>query len=73
MGLYTATPKNAEQLMARLSSVERIAIRGCTPGALEHMRQTAFAIDMISAEEMQKVYDACVARLSDPQFNRFPV
>lgn len=73
MGLCTATPKNAEQLLARLSTTECIAIRGCTPGALEHMRQNAFSIDMISAEEMQKVYDVCVSRLSDPKFNRFPV
>lgn len=72
MGLFTATPKNAEQLMARLSTTERIAIRGCTPGALEHMRQTSLAGDMISAEELQKVYDACVAQLSDPAYTRFP-
>lgn len=71
MYLHTATPKNAEQLMARLSINEQIAIRGCTPAGLEHMRQNAFAIDMISAEEMQKVYEECVAHISDPKYTHF--
>lgn len=40
MYLYTISePKTAQQLMVRLSAVEKIFIRQCTDGALDHLRQ----------------------------------
>ncbi len=62
--LHTATPKTAEQLIARLSTVERILIRGAsTPDRLEYLRQVDFQTDNISEADMLEV-----KRLVDEQF-----
>lgn len=56
MYLHTVdTPKTAPIFIGRLREVEKIAIRGATADALEHMRQTSFASDNITPETMAEV------------------
>lgn len=52
MYLHTVAPKTAELFVARLRETEKIGIRMANEGALEHLRQTVFAADMISPEVM---------------------
>lgn len=49
------TPKSAPIFIGRLREIEKIAIRGASEGALEHMRQTNFASDNITPEVMAEV------------------
>lgn len=54
--MQTATPKTAELLIGRMTEVEKCVVRNATnPDRLEYLRQTAFAYDMISPVEMEKV------------------
>jgi hypothetical protein len=61
MSLQTIEPKTSAQLLARLTEVEKIAIRKATPDALEHMRQTRFISDAVTPEVMAQTAAALEA------------
>ena len=64
MFLHTVEPKTAQQLVGRLTEVERILIRRATPDGLEHLRTAAFASDgPVTPEAMTEV-----KRILDEQF-----
>jgi DNA replication protein DnaD len=64
--LQTAIPKTADQLIGRMTEVEKCIVRNATnPDRLEYLRQTAFAYDMISPVEMEKLKATLDARYTE--------
>lgn len=55
MPLHLAQPKTADQLLARLTEVEKTRIRSANPDRLEYLRLVTHLVDNISAEAMAKV------------------
>lgn len=63
MYLHTMNePKNAAQIMVRLTEVEKIRIRGASDGALEHMRQSMTSDGPPSIETMAEIKAALDAK-----------
>lgn len=53
--MQEAIIKNADQMIARMTEVEKIRVRGATPEALEYMRISQFLSDGPSHGTMTKV------------------
>lgn len=65
MPLHLAQPKTAEQLIARLTEVEKSRIRDANPDRLEYLRHVTHRVDNVSEIVMGIVQRALIKAYQD--------